>query len=307
MLSTILHPGYLFVKKEDLQTSSVKRFVENLLRVKKVIEDVDEAKVIFSKNLWLKISTDAPWSKIHENNFPKQYTMSIQAIIFPFLTSSDNVTMISEENISRVGPCNSIPELTFFMANILDETKRIISFSAETGRSVFIKNNEKDYNFFYKDKKLDVKLLNSPETLYQHVNYKNLWPKKSNEINKFHHCLKVYRLRHNKEFLYEPIVTTKFLNSFIKEERLNKKTAIIDRIGMRLTMTQSEAEKTPLKEHKFTNARKGGREEYRINVDAASRVNYLFKGEKTIEFNLYTASGKHDLLLQSKTKGFRKR
>ena len=76
---------------------------------------------------------------------------------------------------------------------------------------------------------------------------------------------------------------------------------------MRLTMTQSEAEKKPLEEHKSPNARKGGREEYRIKIDAACRINYLFKANKVIEFNLYTAGGKHDSLLQSKTKGFRKR
>ena len=124
MLSTILHPEYLFLKKEDLQTDLVKMFVDNLLRVKKVIEDVDEAKVVFSKNLWLKISTDAPWSKIHENNFPKQYTISIKAIIFPFLTNNDNVTTISDEEISELLPCNSNPELTFFENQILDETKK---------------------------------------------------------------------------------------------------------------------------------------------------------------------------------------
>jgi len=289
MLSTILHPEYLFLKKEDLQTDLVKRFVDNLLRVKKVIEDVDEAKVVFSKNLWLKISTDAPWSKIHENNFPKQYTISINAIIFPFLTNNDNVTTISDEEISELLPCNSNPELTFFENQILDETKKIISYVKAKSGNFFLINQKGAYQFFYEGEKLDVNIINSPEELYEKVSYEELWPKNKNDSNGFEKCLKFYRKIKGKKAIASYCVKRKFLSDILDETKKNK---IIDRLGGRLSMTLTEAESI-LGDHEVSNPNTR-RKERRFHVDRGSTVHYIYNKKNEISFERFYPASKHN-------------
>jgi len=290
-IPTILHPEYLFIKKEDLQKDSAKEFVANLDNFIKVVEDIGHVEVLWSKLLGLKICQESPWSKIYGKNFPKQLAISFKARFYPFF--NDHVTLIADDEISKFQPCESKPELTFFMDQILDETKKIISYATEQGRTIFVINNDKDYKFFYNNKKLNVKLLNSPQKLYQNVNYENLWPKNKNDIGKIEECLKIYLKKSGKK----PLGRYSFRKQFISDIlNATKKNQIIDKLGKRIGMSLIEA-KSKLNDHEVDNPNTK-RKERRFHIDRGSSVHYVFS-ENNISFERYYPASKHDNALHS--------
>ena len=192
---------------------------------------------------------------------------------------------------SKYDSCESRPEISFFLIKILEETKKLISSTKDIGKTTFVINHNGDYNFFYNDEELNIKLLNSPEKLYEHISYEELWPKYRNDSKNFERCFKLYEKKYGQRLINTPKYSNTFMIDFLNS---TQKYEIIESMGLRLSLEKSEATKQ-LKEHEIYN-HKTKRHELRFRVDNfGNNIHCLYrKKENIVEFVNYFSSGKLD-------------
>ena len=172
------------------------------------------------------------------------------------------------------------------LLDIIDNNNKRCYIIAEIGN-----NHNGDYNFFYNDEELNIKLLNSPEKLYEHISYEELWPKYRNDSKNFERCFKLYEKKYGQRLINTPKYSNTFMIDFLNS---TQKYEIIESMGLRLSLEKSEATKK-LKEHEIYN-HKTKRNELRFRVDNfGNNIHCLYrKKENIVEFVNYFSSGKHD-------------
>ena len=239
---SIPHPGLFFIEDINSLRNHKNKFVENLQNYINVVKDLNISHQT-TEILENALIEELPWAQQYEKFLSQLELYFIQSQLFELIQKNGKCVLTS-----NLEPSDSIPELVFFDKEILKETKKLITFSKKKKNNYFISNENINYNFSYKGKRLNIKSI-QPNKLYEKIeSYESWFPRDRSEFeNKFKVCIKMYMKKHRTKKIdtYAYAFSNEFKKSFLNSYNLFK-NRIVERIGRRLSKTEKEAIKDPL-------------------------------------------------------------
>ena len=271
---TVVHPENLFVENENSVKDTDNNFVKSFQNIMNVITEI-KSQVLFSNYLSVAFWSHPPWSVLNSKKLDKQMRISLTNQIYTFYGK-----YINENNdTSKLDPSDSDPDLIFFDENSIEETRRLITSTEKYQSSFFLKTDKENYEFSHNGKKLKIRSIKSANEIYEQVeSFEKWWPKSKNDIQNFKDCLNIYNKKNSVETIYEYNFSRQFLVDFIGSEK-KFRDPIIEKIGLRLSMSRQKASKDPTLQDEEIKQRKEGR--FRVTPRPSStRIHYSF--DKTV-------------------------
>lgn len=281
---TVIHPENLFVENGDSLKDPNNKFVIGFKNILNIVTEI-KPKVLFSKDLSGAFWSHPPWSDPYSYILDVQIRMSLMSQIYPFFRK-----YIDEDNdTSKLDPSDSDPSINFFDENSLEETKKLITSTEKYQSSFFLNTDKENYKFSHNGKNLKIKSITSANEIFEQVeSFEKWWPKSKSEIHKFKDCLNIYSKKSSVESIYEYNFSKQFLVDFLGSEK-RFRDHIIEKVGLRLSMSLQVASKDPTLQDKEIKLRKERR--FRVTPRPTStRIHYSYdkKNNEIIFERFYT-------------------
>ena len=234
-LNSIAHPELFFIEDFNMLRDPENNFLENLDDYLSAVQDL-EICILNNSNLVQEIFEGLPWRKKFETILGKQKLISLsERLYFIFKKYGSTLETLGIE------PCDSNPELNFFNEKILKDTKQLITSSKEKEDVFFVSNNNSNYDFSYKGKKLNVDCVQSNEFYRKIDSYENWWPRSKYEFEiNFKDCIHIYMKKDAKKPKNTYAFSGQFKSNFLDTQK-RFKNEIVKTIGNRISKTQQKA------------------------------------------------------------------
>ena len=287
----VVHPANLFVEHVNLLKDPDNEFVKSFQNFMNITIET-KSEVLFTNYLSVAFWTHPPGSDLNSGSLDAQTKSSLRNQIYPFFTR-----YINENNdTSKLDPSDSDPNLTFFDEKSIEETKKLITSTEKYQSSFFLSTDEENYKFSLNGEKLKIKSITSANELYEQVDsFEKWWPRSKKDIQKFEDCLNVYWKKNGVKPIYKYKFSENFLADFLKTK--NFKDEIIDKVGLKLSISLQNASKYPLKDEDIG---KGKERRFRVTQKPTqTRIHYFYDNNEII-FERFYDVGQHDVGLRKK-------